>query len=358
MEVSNIKERKLSRAQEFLKAFKRASPESKAQGMAAYKFERMMDLAERKIMQSNRQATAQSSSMAEALAMELLHRPGSLLTTQEIAKIYEESECAEVIEEPPNCDSIAVQKHRTADGTCNNLEDPTRGAAATSFRRLITARYDNGCNRPIGFLQSQSSDLLSFGPFEPPHASPRIASRGIVEDRLVDDDMHTHILMQWGQFMDHDLDLIPEFEHCPEGCEISSEEEGMCYPFLVPGNDNTILTTSVDGSSEACHEFRRSLPVCPPEDRVFTDPYVREQLNAITHFIDGSMVYHHDPDVQANLIRDPNSPIGLLRVGDLDQASKGILYLYSCILNACVFNLTSLSQQIRIQKIDSYCLMQ
>ena len=40
------------------------------------------------------------------------------------------------------------------------------------------------------------------------------------------------MLMQWGQFMDHDLDAIPEHEDCPEGCEI--EEEGSCFPFPVP----------------------------------------------------------------------------------------------------------------------------
>ena len=322
--------RKLTKTQERLRAFKMASPKAKAQGKAAQQFERMVNLAEKKILKSQRQATAQASSMAEALAEELFHKPGSILTSQELAKIYQESECVNVVEPPPNCNEPVVQKHRTANGVCNNLRFPTRGAAFTPLLRLISSRYEDGLSTPRAFLQSQDSPLFRLGPFGTPYASPRVISMGVVRDREDNDTTHSHILMQWGQFMDHDLDLIPEFEpdDCPEGCEITSENQGMCYPFRVPEDDQEVMVSRTDPEAPQCHEFRRSVPICPSEEEEEESPFIlrpREQINAITHWIDGSMVYHHDPDVLNNMIRDPDSDSGQLRVGP--PATQGMSHI-------------------------------
>ena len=133
-----------------------ATPEALAQGKAALLFENMVKRAEKKIIQKERQSIANTKeALAESLAVELLHKPGSILTKQEIAKIYQESECGEAVLAPPNCKEPRQRKHRTADGTCNNREHPTRGAANTEMRRLIHARYEDGISRPRGFLQSQ-----------------------------------------------------------------------------------------------------------------------------------------------------------------------------------------------------------
>ena len=177
------------------------------------------------------------------------------------------------------------------------------------MRRLLPPRYDDGYVRARGFLQSQGA--LHLSPFSPPNPSPRISSTGIVRDREDVDTTHTHILMQWGQFLDHDLDAIPEFEDCPEGCEVDEEHEGMCYPFAVPFDDREVMVTRTSPDAAGCHSFRRSLPACPEEGEILP----REQVNAITHFIDGSMVYHQDADVQRNFIRNTSSNSGLLRVG-------------------------------------------
>ena len=311
-EFANLKERKLSKAQQKLAAFKVSTAQTRAQGMANWKFERMVNLAERKILEKQRMATAQTTeTMAEALAMEVLHKPGSVLTKDEVKTMFDESECIDTITEAPDCSSERAMKHRLPNGTCNNLDNPTWGAANTRMSRLQPPRYDDGYVRARGFLQSQGSLFLS--PFSPPCPSPRVSSIGIVEDREVVDQEHTHLLMQWGQFMDHDLDAMPEFEprYCIEGCEISSELEGMCYPFQVPADDDQVMVTRTDSDSTRCHGFRRSMGACPEEGEI----QPREQVNAITHFIDASMIYHHDPDVQRDLIRDTDNDQGLLRVG-------------------------------------------
>ncbi len=310
-EFDGLKAQKQSKAQERLRAFKVSTPQTKAQGLASLKFERMVTVAERQILKKQRQVKAQTKeSLAEALAMEFLHKPGSVLTKDEVKAMFDESGCFETITTATGCSEPAAQKHRLPDGTCNNLQNPTWGAAATRMRRVQLPRYDDGWVRARGFLQSQG--ILSMGPFSAPNPSPRISSIGIVEDREDEDPDHTHILMQWGQFMDHDLDAIPEFEiKCPEGCEISSKFEGMCYPFQVPADDLEVMVTRTDPKSTGCHPFRRSLPACPEFGKI----QPREQVNAITHFIDGSMVYHHDPEVQRTLIRDTSNDGGMLRTG-------------------------------------------
>ena len=305
-----------SKSQAKLHAFKKASPEAMAQGLARLKFERMVKLAEKKILRSQRVSTIQTtSSMAEALATELLHKPGSILTSQEIAKIYQESNCAPTLPTPTNCDTPAAKFHRTPDGSCNNRDHPTLGATNTPMGRLIEARYDDGISRPRGFLQSQDPELFKAGVFGAPNPSARVASIAIVRDREDNDTMHTHMMMQWGQFMDHDFSAMPEFgEEIECECEVTDETEGSCYPFRIPEDDDAVTRTVSEDIQ--CFTFHRSLPACPEPDSPITGQVLpREQLNAITHFVDGSNVYGHSADILNNELRDPDSNAGLLRVG-------------------------------------------
>lgn len=287
-----------------------ASKEALAQGYARLKFEKMVKRAESQILEKKRRTTIQSAEeRVEYLAMQILRTPGSLLTKQELARIHEESECRkQTVLVPTDCS--AFMQVRSADGTCNNLQRPTIGAANTAMRRLIPPRYDDGISRLQGTLQIRNVSIVP-GPFSPPTPSPRVVSLGVVLDRPDNDTQLSHILMQWGQFMDHDMDAIPEFEEnmCPSGCQV---EEDSCVPFPVPQDDNGISRIS-GGNAQFCHGFRRSLPACTPGTNRLVEP--REQINGITHFIDGSMVYHHNSSVQMKLIRNESSPDGLLNVG-------------------------------------------
>lgn len=50
-----------------------------------------------------------------------------------------------------DCSDICFhRRYRTMDGTCNNLQNPTWGAANTAFNRLLPAIYENGFNAPVG----------------------------------------------------------------------------------------------------------------------------------------------------------------------------------------------------------------
>lgn len=280
------------------KKLQMATAESVAQGNARLKFERMVKRAEHAILERQRQATVQTAEeKVESLAMEVLHKTGSVLTKQEIARIYRESNCNATVPRPKSCKSMAEQ--RTANGLCNNLRNPTFGAANTPLRRLIAAQYDDGISRLQGTLQIRRVSFVP-GPFSAPNPSPRVVSTDVIRDRPVNDTNYSHILMQWGQFLDHDLGAIPEFRD-PD-CFPCAVREDTCVPIPVRIDDKEILRFSDD--DRFCHPFSRSLAACNAESPDAVEP--RQQINSITHFIDGSNVYQ---------MTDQSSPDGLLNVG-------------------------------------------
>lgn len=142
LEFTAMQETEVSHSQEKQRAFKKATPESLAQGNAYLKFEKMVKQAEHKILRSQLQATMQSSpSSAEALLFDSLFKHGSILSEQELSRIYQQSGCSITTPAQTKCKSV---KYRSQDGTCNNLDHPTWGAANTPLRRLLPASYEDG----------------------------------------------------------------------------------------------------------------------------------------------------------------------------------------------------------------------
>ena len=296
------------------KGYKRPSELAKKHGSARTLLLDMTRRAETKLMELQRASHARASEevKAEDLAEQLFHTPGSLLTQEEFAKIYYESGCSELVEEPRNCNHASVHTFRMYEGTCNNLARPILGASSTPFRRLIPAWYEDGCDSPVGRLQHISAPGMSHGFFSPPNPSARFVSMEIVKDREIEDNVFTHILMQWGQFLDHDMDLAPE----PEGviCETCEINE-LCEPIHIPDLDDVFYQkgSTADGM---CLSFKRSLAACGSDDiRYGIGP--REQINDVTAYIDASMVYGSTQLVAEALAEyDGDEKTGLMRTSN------------------------------------------
>ena len=273
-------------AGQLLQAFKHASKEAIEQGKARVKFEKMIHKAERNILNAEKRemdSKASNQEKAEEIAKVLMHKPGTVLTKEEVARIYQETECHK---EKVDCNHPQMKQVRTVTGVCNNLNKPLLGSADTPFRRLIPARYEDGFNQLRGTMQSQGSSLVSEGPFDPPNPSPRIISLSVIQDEPIINDDVTHMLMQWGQFMDHDLNLAPAFRNdsCTgHGCTITEQ----CVPIRVPTSDPTFGNPS---QQMVCNPFPRSIPACDPE-AAQGKVRPRQQLNELTSFIDASQVY-------------------------------------------------------------------
>uniref|UniRef100_A0ABM0M4I6 Peroxidasin-like n=1 Tax=Saccoglossus kowalevskii TaxID=10224 RepID=A0ABM0M4I6_SACKO len=214
-----------------------------------------------------------------------------------------------------NCSDMCYhQKYRSYDGTCNNLQHVTRGSALTAFSRILKPIYENGFNTPVGWNHSQ----LYYGVSKP---SARLVSIHVAASPQVEnDEKFTHMLMQWGQFTDHDLDLTvlsPSKVQFIDGqrCNETCDNQPPCFPIPIPEGDPRIVRST-------CMEFTRSSAVCGSGSTsvFFNTVMPREQINSITSYIDASNVYGSSKSLTDEL-RDFASERGLLRTGNIVASS-------------------------------------
>ena len=191
--------------------------------------------------------------------------------------------------EDVKCDKNA--RFRTIDGTCNNLDHPRFGATMTKFIRLEPAAYGDCVSTPRRAL---SGDEL-------PNA--RNVSRfvhGSNADRTNPDSPRlTHLTMNWGQFMDHDITLA-------QAQNISCEpptSDPECIDIEVPLDDAIFQKRGV-----TFFELERDAPHNPQTS--MCELSSREHTNTITAYIDASSVYGSSEEEEENL----RAPGGLLRV--------------------------------------------
>ena len=225
-----------------------------------------------------------------------------------------------------NCHTPIINKYRTIDGTCNNLRQPLLGASNTAFRRVLSPVYEDSVYLPVGLQQ-----YLTERYFDSPWPSARCLSEQVVitEDEINSKTL-THMHMQWGQFLDHDIDLLGMFDvNCTEVNDIR-----YCYPIKIKHNDRDFGVSSMNKARDL--PLMRSLPICPPNDNYdyynyyFGHQYyhqqTREFINRITHYIDASMIYGSNKETQ-EAMRSFSG--GLLKItytgtgkGDLPYSTK------------------------------------
>lgn len=217
-----------------------------------------------------------------------------------------------------NCSDLCFHtKYRTIDGTCNNLQHPMWGASLTGFRRILKPIYENGLSTPVGWTKG-----LKYRGFEKPAA--RVVSNDLIStESITPDTIITHMVMQWGQFLDHDLDhAIPatsleswEGIDCKKSCAFSPP----CFPMEVPQGDPRV-------KRRRCIDFIRSSSICGSGlTSMFWDTMQpREQINQLTAYIDGSQVYGFTEE-RSRVLRDIRNDNGFLRQGILSSANKPYL---------------------------------
>lgn len=132
--------------------------------------------------------------------------PSSVASSTKLSDIIKELNCS-VLE--PDCSNTEYHSHyRTYDGSCNNLDNPLWGAANTPFSRMLDPIYYdvNGLSDPAGFPDQ---------PFAPDLPSPHRVSKEFVihtTEASGNKQQYSHMMMQWGQFLDHDISFTAESE--------------------------------------------------------------------------------------------------------------------------------------------------
>lgn len=217
-----------------------------------------------------------------------------------------------------NCSDMCYhQKYRTIDGSCNNLRHHTWGSSYTGFRRILQPIYENGFSMPVGWEKGRRYHGY-------PKPAARLVSTTLISTHnITSDDRITHMVMQWGQFLDHDLDhALPSVSsESWDGidCKKSCDNAAPCFPMEVPPGDPRI-------GNRRCIDFVRTSAVCGSgaTSVLWGKLTPREQLNQLTSYLDASQVYGYDDELARDL-RDLTTDRGLLREGPTIPGHKPLL---------------------------------
>lgn len=144
---------------------------------------------------------------------------------------------------------------------------------------MLPAQYEDGVSRP----RSISVTGLQL-------PNPRVISTLIHPDIS---NLHTRyslMVMQFAQFLDHDLTMTPihigfheSIPSCRK-CDSPQTVHPECSPFPVPAGDHYYPEINVTSGERLCFPFMRSLP-----GQQSLGP--RDQINQNTAFLDASQVY-------------------------------------------------------------------
>lgn len=240
-----------------------------------------------------------------------------VLSPQHLEVIARLSGCVAHREDKDCSDMCFHNKYRNFDGSCNNFANPTWGASLTGFRRILYPIYENGFSHPVGWNKN-----MKYNGFSLPSA--RLVSTEIISTNDITEDYKiTHMVMQWGQWLDHDLDhaLPPVSVQSWDGvdCKKTCAYEAPCFPIDVPANDPRI-------TNRRCIDFLRTSSICGSgmTSVLFGTLQPREQINQLTSFIDASQVYGFE-NLVAQDLRDLTNDNGLLRVGATFPNRKPLL---------------------------------
>ncbi|XP_028251801.1 thyroid peroxidase [Parambassis ranga] len=238
-----------------------------------------------------------------------------LLSWEDVGLIAELSGC------PPAthgaaCEHSHLSKYRSITGVCNNRQNPLWGAANTALVRWLPAEYEDGVREPKGWNRERLHNGFQLPP-------PRTVSRRIMRSPLKGtDEVYSNMLVEWGQYIDHDITFTPQSAGTSAlwtdvDCFSTCENVHPCYPIEA-------MCTLVDMA--ACLFFRSTLACFVNSDSDITQALQRQQMNAITSFIDASTVYGHTPRLERSL-RDLSGLNGKLAVNNQFKDPKGRAYL-------------------------------
>ena len=171
--------------------------------------------------------------------------------------------------------------YRSMDGTCNNLQRPSWGSSVRALGRLADPVLRLRAGRPL--------------------PSARLVSHRLVRVNTGDSetgDLSGH-MMQWGQFLSHDLGHTPEVmtPHLHDCCQDDPVNNSICAPIIIAEDDPLY-----GAINKTCMNFVRSTLA---EDKCSNDrdsDAAKDQINIVTSFIDGSMIYGSTLE-QSNALR-------------------------------------------------------
>jgi peroxidase len=170
------------------------------------------------------------------------------------------------------------------DGTGNNVQHTLWGSTNTDLLRIAAAAYADGISTPAGANRPDARAV-----------SNAVMAQAAYVDILNNRDLSAFVYA-WGQFIDHDLDLTPGGT--------------TAFNIAVPAGDPSFDPAS---TGTAVISLNRSI-TDPATGTSKSNP--AQQVNTITAYLDGSMIYGSDA-VRAAALRTFSDGLLKTSAGDL-----------------------------------------
>uniref|UniRef100_A0A673A9M8 Eosinophil peroxidase n=1 Tax=Sphaeramia orbicularis TaxID=375764 RepID=A0A673A9M8_9TELE len=210
-----------------------------------------------------------------------------------------------------------------SEGDMENLLQVTGCSTESLLRTDHTQpqKQVGGCKHAVFPLATSRTPVLIICPFSSARLltllfviQVRLVSQEVLfthNDNISLDSTLSHLLVEWGQWIDHDLVLTPQSPSTAAfrtgaDCTHTCSRDTPCFPIQIPLSDPR-------SGIQRCMPFFRSAPSCVPG--VLPHRH-REQLNAITSFVDASMVYGSSTALASSL-RNHSSPLGSMALNSL-----------------------------------------
>ncbi|XP_071750194.1 LOW QUALITY PROTEIN: salivary peroxidase/catechol oxidase-like [Lepeophtheirus salmonis] len=183
----------------------------------------------------------------------------------------------------PKC---TVERYRSVNGMCNNVEHPHWGAAMNGHHRFLAPNFADGISAPRA---SKTGNPLP---------SARIVSSNMHRDEGFHDHAVTILLVAWGQFIDHDITLSAETKDPRTGKTPKCCEEGQtavhpnCLPIEIPSHD-----TFFSKHKQRCMNFVRSQAGLRYNCRLGP----RDTFNEVSSLLDAGTVYSNSEETLESL---------------------------------------------------------
>ncbi|XP_029371318.1 eosinophil peroxidase isoform X2 [Echeneis naucrates] len=236
-----------------------------------------------------------------------------LLSAEDLRQLVEITGCAGRIRSPQCNTTPNLNRYRTATSVCNNLRNPRLGASNTPFARWLPSEYDDGISLPKGEKNRTINSFLLPLVRQVSNNILSTTDAGVVSDREF-----THMVTLFGQWNDHDLSFTPfspSIRSFSNGvnCDESCERTEPCIPIPIPPGDPRLPS-----GPDSCIPSFRSAPTCGTGFSAYNfggEPNAREQINALTAFLDLGQVYGSEEQLALNL-RNLTNDLGLMKVNE------------------------------------------